>query len=256
MSLSQFQEHFSTLITQLDTPSIEQLQATPYLGEDLYLGKRVSICREKVRRKLNAQIKEVFTTVHAILGEIGFVDCCEAFLQSKAPLNPVDLGFASEFPDFLASFEQVESFPYLADVAMLDLGYYKSSFADESPSISNAFFSQLTPELLTVRKVQLHPACYWLSSDYAIYDIWQLYHAHLPPQNINHRKPQDVIIIRPEQKVELHEIDPGFVKVLDALDSGETLQQAFLEGNLIDKQFNAVGAVQFLVQNKLITSMY
>jgi hypothetical protein len=46
------------------------------------------------------------------------------------------------------------------------------------------------------------------------------------------------------------------VKVLDALDAGETLNGALVQGSAADPEFNAVAAIQFLIQNNLIISLY
>jgi hypothetical protein len=65
-----------------------------------------------------------------------------------------------------------------------------------------------------------------------------------------------VVIIRPKLNVEVHRADAGLVKTLDALDGGATLNNALMQGNLADAGFNAVGAMQFLIQNDLIISLY
>ncbi|MCR6650914.1 MAG: hypothetical protein NVV73_05170 [Cellvibrionaceae bacterium] len=46
------------------------------------------------------------------------------------------------------------------------------------------------------------------------------------------------------------------MKVLDAIDAGETLNSSLLQGSAADPEFNAVAAIQFLIQNNLIISLY
>ena len=255
MSLAEFQETFAQALATIETPRENMLRDMPELTGIKNLSDKFALCRNQMHKTLASRLETVFPTVKSIVGNEFFTKLTAAYSRANKLIGPEAPEFSEGLPDFIDEFEPALSFPYLPDIGMLDLGYWKSLNALDHQSIQPNLFTELTPELLAKCRISLHPACYWFSSQYAIYHIWKLYHSSQPPQHIDHRVPQDVIIIRPQYKVEVHEIDTGFIKVLDTLDNSGTLQEAFDEGSAWDANFNTVTAIQFLVQNGLIAKL-
>ncbi len=256
MSLADFQDAFIRTLLAEEPASARNMTELPYLAQTALNAKRVNVCRARVADHLAQTVKAVYSTVQQIVGEAFILTAAQAYFREHPSVSADPLQQVEAFPAFLEQYPPAEAFPYLADVATLDLGLKKAFHAPESPRLSPSVFSQMNPEELATHCIRLHPACFWFSSEYAIYDIWRLYHAKKPLANINHRQAQDVILIRPQLTVEVYEIDAGFIKALDALDEGATLNDAFARGSEADFRFDTGSALQFLVTNGLITAFY
>lgn len=256
MNLAEFQDNFVSLLTSDQPASLEDLAELNYLTKTILNAKRVNVCRARVADSLAQTIRNVYNTVQQIVGESFITAAAQAYFRQYPSRTANPLARIESFPTFLEEYPPAEAFPYLADVAMLDLGYQWADHAPESSRVTPATLTQMSPAKLTTHRVRLHPACFWFSSEYAIYDIWRLYHNHRSASAIDHRVPQDVVIIRSEDTVDAYQIDAGFTRALDALDEGATLDEAFARGREADPNFDAGAALQFLVKNGLIAAFY
>ncbi len=255
MNLASFQDAFSQAIQAQEPPTPDSVRAIPGIGRDPHAAQQVAVYRDRVRHNLVARLQSQFPTVHQIVGDEFMRQAALACFAKFPPRAVSPLRTAQIFPDFLATFDAAAAFPYLADVAMVDLGVLQAFHSADAVSINPDLFSQQSAETLIHKRVRLHPACYWLDSGYAIYDIWQLYNAKSPPATIDHRLAQQVVIVRPQLTVEIYAIDTGFVKALDALDANATLEEAFLQGTLDNPRFDLGAAIRFLVHNGLLVEL-
>ena len=260
MSLAQFQDAFANAILAEEVTD-ELLNAIPDFSRSAIKAEQFKIYREIALTNLHGILSSVFPTVARQIAEEDFLRISTNFFLQHPPqsINPVII--TEQFANYLENSikDKPDNFldqEYLPDLATLDYGCYQSLHAIDASAVNTRIFTDLSPEQLSTRRIQLHPACFWLSSAYAIYDIWQQHNSALPTDKVNLKLQQEVVIIRPTIQVEVHRVDVGLVKTLDALDEGETLNDALMQGSMADPLFNAVGAMQFLIQNDLIISLY
>lgn len=255
MSLTDFQEAFSKALLQpeFDTTALRNM---PFINASALGGLQFSATRKRTLAALTAQLQGVYPTVQQVLGDDTFAEVAARYFYTHPPMTPHPVEAVEMFAYFLESQPQAKAFPFLPDVATVDLGYHKAYHAVDANTVRTSIFTELLPEELAAKRIQLHPACFWFTSSYAIFDIWRLHHSPVPPQTIDYHWPQDVIIVRPHLNVEIHRIDVGFTNALDRLDAGESLESAFVRANQIDKNFKAAAAIQFLIQNNLIVRLY
>jgi hypothetical protein len=261
MNLADFQDAFvASLLHPNRTIKTSERQAGGMALSGIR-AKHFSAYRELILADLRLILIEVYPTVAKLMLAEDFARVGNAFFLQYPPtsVNPVSLTelFATFLEQLIASEPgALAKQGYLPDLATLDYGCYQALNAVDANAITTRMFTDISPEMLTVRKIHLHPACFWLSSDYAIYDLWR--HQQTDPHTVLFEReyPQEVVIIRRKLQVEVHRADIGLVKMLDALDAGETLNVALLQGTLADPRFNAVGAMQFLIQNDLIINLY
>lgn len=260
MSLAEFQDAFAQALL---APAVDsaRLDAIPNFCASEVKAKQFSVYREIAFNNLRGILASVHPTVARVMDADDWQRVGDAFFQ-KHPPHSVDPVLITEmFATFLenAIAENEDELPeqhYLPDLATLDYGCYQARHAIDASAVSTRLFTDLTPESLSARRIQLHPACFWLSSAYAVYDIWQQHHSHLQPNRLGLHRAQEVVIIRPQIRVEVHRVDVGLVRTLDAIDGGATLNDALMQGSMADPAFNPVGAMQFLIQNDLITRLY
>lgn len=258
MSLAEFQEAFTETLWQVELSTAEPFDVPHLPPSDLNI-KRFTIYRRQMLRRLNRALQTVFPTVTQMLGTDAMRAASDAYFLAQPPTSVGQKAYSADFPVFLENWSLTEEKPYLPDVATLDLGCYRSRHAMDTEAIKTSIFTQLTPQQLAARRIKLHPACFWMASPFAICDIWrtqQPHHFAIPMMPNAIATAQEVVIIRPNIDVEVHRIDTGFVKALDALDEGQPIEQALLQGSLTDSSFNEVAALQFLIQNNLVASLY
>lgn len=254
MNLAHFQDQFTDLLfnakSSLTPDDLLDVAPTPALA------KQVEIYRQQALDNLHVQMRRVFPITQRLLAPGEFRAASDAYFLASAPSAIDPMQYAKRFSSFLEGFTTEKDLPYLADVAMLDYGCFQAKQSIDAEPTNSKIFTETPPEQLANRKIQLHPACFWMTSPYAIYNIWHRFTTSRPTQLENSLLAQEVLIIRPQLRVEVHKIDPGFIKTLDALDEGQTLNDALMKGGAADPKFNAMAALQFLIQNKLIIALY
>jgi hypothetical protein len=259
MSLAEFQEAFSQTLLQAEIDPAQVAQI-PHLGQSALQARQFIAYRQCTLRALADVLREVYPTAEAVMGKDAFKAASDDYFLQKPPHAVDPILIAEDFAPFLeelaGTLPKERKLPHLPDVATLDFGCFKARQAIEASAMNTRIFTDLSPEQLAARRIQLHPACFWMSSPYAIYDIWRQHHSTFGTKPLTVDLPQEVVIIRPQLQVEVQRVDVGLVKVLDAIDSGETLNEALIEGSRADSGFNAVAAIQFLIQNDLIISLY
>lgn len=254
MSLTDFQEQFAaSLLTQKRDAS--QARSLPYFADPEQAMRFYDAARARALTAWTAQLQAIYPTVARIMGEQEFQDAAAGYFTKHLPNTPHPVESVEAFAYFAETLPHTQTYSFLPDIATLDLGYHKSFHTIDVEAVKTRVFTELAPEALAGKRLQLHPACFWFSSAYAVHDIWRMHHSPMPPKSIQYHTPQDVVIVRPALTVEVHKIDSGFAHALDQLDAGETLQNAFHSANRIDNSFKAVAAMQFLIQNNLIVNL-
>ncbi len=255
MSLSQFQEDFTqALLTQdFDTTDAQRIE---YLEDNALSSLHIKAQRERTLKEFTRHLGQIYTTVKQVLSEAEITLVAKEYFYKYPPKSAHPVDAVDQFPYFLESHALAKTFQFLPDMATTDLGFNKAFHSIAVDTVPTRTFTELPPEQIATKRVQLHPACFWFSSSFAIYDIWRLHNSPVPPKKIDYHWPQDVIIVRPHLTVEVHRIDSGFTYALDRLDSGETMDSAFTQAAKMDQKFKPIAALQFLVQNNLIVSLY
>lgn len=254
MSLAEFQDTVRDYLFNPD--SRYQCVDIPQLAKDEDFTKQFDVIRERTLSSLMRELAGVFPITKRLLSEAEFRIAADQYFSERIPSSIDPMNYCEEFPDFLENFTTEKDLPYLVEIAMLDYGCYQAKQAMDAQPINKKIFTELSPEQLAGRHIQLHPACFWMSSPFSLYDVWYRFNSSLPSKASAALTPQEVVIIRPQMQVEVHKVDTGLVRALDALDNGETLNKALMEGGQEDPNFNAVAAIQFLIQNGLIVNLY
>ena len=255
MSLAQFQEAFTQALVDADF-DLNDARHMEYLNEGDLSVLHFEAQKNRTLEEFGRELGKIYPTVKQILSEPALLQTAKDFFYKHPPKSPHPVDSVEQFPYFLETHAHTKSHPFLPDIATIDLGYHKAYHAVAVDTIPTNIFTELPPEQLASKRIQLHPACFWFSSSFAIHDIWRLHHSPVPPKNIDYHWPQDVIIVRPHLTVEVHKIDAGFTNALDRLDAGETMEDAFSKAAVADQKFKPIAALQFLIQNNLIMTLY
>lgn len=254
MSLAQYQDAMFDFL--FDKNAKLDVHNLVMVNGEVDHSKQFDLIRQNTLSALHIELVRAFPITKRVLGANEFRRAAYDYFQAMVPqaINPMI--YCQDFPEFLETFTTDKDIPYLADVATLDFGCYQSEHAMDASPIKNKIFTDMSPEELASKHLQLHPACFWMASPFSIYDVWYRFNSSTPKKTDASARAQEIVIMRSKNKVEVHKIDKGLIKTLDSLDSGETLNQSLNDGAIEDPSFNAVAAIQFLVQNGLIVAIY
>jgi len=114
-----------------------------------------AVYRNTVQKGCIDALQVNYPAVSRLVGDEWFRAAAMIYARANLPRQPSLLGYGSEFPTFLATFEPAAELPYLAGVARLDRFWTEAHTArDESPVAAAAVAEFAAPELA---RVVLHP---------------------------------------------------------------------------------------------------
>lgn len=193
-------------------------------------GRRFGVYRNNVTVGLSGALAESFPAVRQLVGDEFFRSMAISYARAEPPRSPIMTTYGSGFPDFVARFEPAASLPYLADVARIEQAWVEAYHAADAEPLDPAAFAALPPEALPHLRLRLHPSIRIVRSRYAALSIWR-YNTEADGADAldDVAQAEDALILRPEAEVELRAMAPGGAVFLEALLSGNTVMEAWLE---------------------------
>ena len=191
------QQVFSAALLRADLPVPAQLRQPD--GQPA--GKRFDVYRNNVVSSLIDAMVEGFPVTHRLLGEAYFRALAAMYVRANPPRSPVLATYGEQFAAFLAGFEPLAAYPYLSDVASLELASRDSHNAADQVPCAAEQLEHCTPDQLMTLVPIAHPSLRLLNSAYPVLEIWwsqQPGHERQPDLSLG---PQCVQVIRPEMQV-------------------------------------------------------
>ena len=195
-------------------------------------GKRFDVYRNNVVFSLCEALVTAFPVLHKLLGEQFFSAMAGIFVRKHPPSSPLLMFYGEEMPAFLETFEPAQKYPYLADVARLELAMRHSYHAADAKPVDPQVFAAMPGDQLMASRLTLAPALTLLRSRFPIYSIWaaNMQGAAMPGQPSG----EALIITRPEFDPLPHLLPAGGATFVMALQAGDSF------GAALDKATTAV----------------
>lgn len=195
--------------------------------------RRYDVYRNNVAVSLSEALETAFPVIRKLLGEQFFKAMAGVYLRLHRPSSPLMMFYGEHMPQFLSRFEPVKKYPYLADVARLELAMRHAYHAADAAPLAADRLGAVAPEELMAVRFTFAPAVHVLRSDYPIYSI---YRANTDPAA---PKPQmqaeAVLITRLQFDPQQHLIDGPAATCIETLMEGEPLGVAMTRaGNDLD----------------------
>lgn len=187
-------------------------------------GKRFNVYRNNVAVSLKEALFAAFPLLARILGTKNFDGLARLYVAQHPPASPLMMHYGAQMPDFIAAQEELNRFPYLPDVARLEIALRRSYHAADHGAFDPNALAQMDEEQLGRAVFHLAPSALALPSNFPLYDIWAY--------NVDQRSdpprpaPQSVLILRPEFDPMVFEISAAEVTLFDALKCGAPLGMA------------------------------
>ncbi len=133
---------------------------------------RFAVYRNNVIASLSKALQTDYPVINTLVGAEFFQAMAGEFVRNHPPRTPMMMDFASEFPEFLESFEPVATLPYLADVSRIENALRQSYHAADSTGLTPDDLSALAPADLADAHVELAPSFRLLTSPWPVFSLW------------------------------------------------------------------------------------
>ena len=216
-------------------------------------GKRFDVYRNNVVVSLLDAMEAAFPAIQKMLGAEFFRAMAGEYVRQHPPQSPLLMFYGENFPAFLETFTPVEKYPYLADVARLELARRAAYHAADSAPVSPDALGAVSPDRLMEATFRLSPALRILSSPYPVVSLWEynLIEGAPKPQP----GAQTALITRPALDLEMRQLDAGTREFLLALGKNLPLANAFETALDTDPEFDLSAALGVMLQTEIITKI-
>ena len=184
--------------------------------------KRFDIYRNNVVVSLIEALITAFPALHRQTGDTFFRALAVRYLRKHPPKSPLMMYYGEDMPAFLESQEQLRAYPYLPDLARLELARRHAYHAADSTPIQPDALA-IAPEILLKSRLMFAPAVQIICSDHPLAGIW---HAIMENGPDHGNKPEDVIITRPNFDPVVTKLPSGAANFLSALKNGHNFGNA------------------------------
>ena len=188
-------------------------------------------------------LAEAFPVVRQLVGEEFFNALARAYGRA-IPSRSGDLNvFGDRFARFVSTFPQVQSLPWLADVARLEWNVHRAHYAADASQIDRAHLAALMPEELLATRFSLSPAVAWLESRYPVATLWQAHQVQSDvalPDTLD--RAEQALIVRPQWRVQVLSSGPSEIAALTRLRNGAPMAAVIEAALQLDAQFDFTAA--------------
>jgi Putative DNA-binding domain len=201
------------------------------------IARRYAVYRNNVTVGLIRALEANFPVVRRLLGEEYFAGFARDFAQGHPPQSPLMFQYGADFPKALERADDLTCYPYLADVARLEIIWRESYHATDANPLDVDALGSIDPEILFDCRLKKHPAARLIQSTFAIHAIFAANRPDVENHVFDPLQPQCILVTRPHCDVAIYAITPDqyeFFQVLmnagslgDAMDSAATIELNF-----------------------------
>lgn len=131
--------------------------------------RRFAVYRNNVAVSLTEALAKRFPVIQRLVGEAFFAAMARVYAETHRPTSPVLLEWGGSFPAFLAGFPPLADYPYMADVARVEVARGIAFHAADATSAQAETLLGADPSRL---HLCLHPSVQLLRLKYPSVSIW------------------------------------------------------------------------------------
>ena len=204
-------------------------------------GARLDVYRNNIASSLVRSLEGLYPALVRLMGADFFARVARDYARAHPPAHGrlVEYGFG--FPAFVAGYEAAGGYPWLADVARLELAWHRAYVAPEAPPLSAPVLGRVPPERMADLHLEPHPSCRWLTSRYPVCAVWRiaLEEAGEPEAPIEvEGGAERLLVIRPRADVEVRTFAAAGFVFAHALAQGRTLGAAYEAACAVEPGFD------------------
>lgn len=242
--------------------SVEMIKSSSTLSAQ----QQFDIYKGSVLGTLIDALGDLYPRVKVALGE-QFFDAMTRRYVKKHPSHSASLDdYGAHFPAFCKGFEPLKDYPYVADLASVDLAWHRAFHAPDVKPLSAEDLGSILSNSETIelgRAVVLHPSASLLNSQFPLFKLWDMNNTALNGGEYEEVSldsgSESVLVWRPELTVNvlaLSEVERTFLAVCQQALSLEAvfeqcitqLGASLSDPNLLSEclaKFLSIGALSF-----------
>lgn len=221
MGFAASQNAFAAALLHVDRPVPEGITSPRSVPD----AARFAVYRNNVFVGLTKALAQQFPVTERLVGKEFFVAMARTYAQDHKPASPLMIEYGSDFPDFMASFQQAKELAYLPDVARIEAAWMRAYHAADAVPLDFAALTTAAPEMLADMRLVIHPSAGLIRSGYPIGSIWSAHQQEMVTP-VASWQPETMLVLRPEMTVNVHILPPQDAVFAAALFNDATLGDA------------------------------
>lgn len=222
MPLDQLQNRFRAAVLGGDDRLLATLLA-PGLDPAIPTARRIAVHRNTYFGSLTEALAAAYPVTEKLTGTAFFALAARAFIDANPPAKPDLAAYGGGFGAFLDTFPPASSVPYLGDVARLEWALVEATFAADADPLDPAALTRVPPDQVAGLIFAFHPSARLVQCRWAAHSIW-LAHRSDPPAPVDPAAgPEQVLLVRPADRMLTERLSQGEAALIAALMSGESL---------------------------------
>ena len=259
-TLREYQDRFNEMLLGENVEAVRPL-IVPYDELEGYGAEpRLAVYRNNVISSLTEALAANFPAVQRLVGEGFFAYLSSEFIKAHPPHVAHLSVYGKEFAEFINNFSAAAELIYLPDVARLEYHWLQAYHAPDTPPLDFKELQNLPPDAFDNLRLDLHPSRFFLVSDFPVAEIWARNRA---PENAEEGKTisldqggDHILIIRPHLDVEVRTMTPAAFALLEALDLGKGLVEAYEAAAEIHLEFDLQTSLQQLFAGETFSAFH
>lgn len=222
-------------------------------------GRRFAVHRNNVMASLIAALADTYPVTQELLGEAFFRAMAALFVRAHPPRSRILACYGHNLPAFIEAFPPVAGFPYLADVARLEmLRVLACHAADAAPLPAREIEKLLADETALPNIIfGLHPSLGILRSRHAVVSLWAAHQAEDVAAALAGVAPasaEAALVLRAGLTVDTLPILEGAAVFIMQLMKGSAFGAAVDQAMAADEAFDLAATLAMLFRGEAITS--
>ena len=225
--------------------------------------RRLGIYQHGVAIGFRDALGGVFEVIKKLVGDDYFAHVAESYIQTHPSTSGNVHDFGENFPEYLETFQGLETLPYLPDVARLEWAYHSAFHSPMGEMLNISKLAQVPESQQNQLTLLLSPACYLLRSNFPVLRIWQINQeaAYNDDSSANSNGDDSVdlneggvelAIVREGKQIAFHSLNPGAFAMLEAISFGETFNVSCEAALNIDPDCDVGEILQDAVMNRIV----
>lgn len=224
MRLNEMQERFRNLM--LDAPeTLPGDFAAQFEAGDIPLAERLKVYRSNIVGGVAENLRKSFPILEKLVGADFLRDMARRFVTAHPPEAGCLNLYGRGFEDFIRSHPPARGFPYLPDMAALEIAMNEAYYAPDDEALGAQALAALSPDALGALSLAFRTSVRLIASDY---ELARLRAYCLTPEepapDIN--TPCNLLIYRPDLEVHIVPLFPAEMRMLGLLQAGAALGDA------------------------------
>ena len=211
--------------------------------------ERFSVYRNTVAMGLTDILQAGFPAILKLVGPAFFSATAGRFLRKHPPKTRIMMLYGTEFAQFLRDDPALADYPYLADVARLEIALRESYHAEDAQAVPVASLAALSEADLLSARPRLAPATRVVCSDWPVLGLWR---ATMQDGPAPVAKAETVLILRPDFDPVPNAVSRAMADFVACLTAGQTVAMA-LSG--VGAELDLAETLTLLITGKAIVGI-